>query len=80
MGSDPFSLKLQKMDLTTGKSEAQGIASLEGVTFKLVGLEEGDEYTATTDADGKLCWEGLIAQNYIIKVFYVSVHILEVLR
>lgn len=39
---------------------------LEGVTFKLAGLSEGDEYTATTDADGKIVWDNLIPQEYII--------------
>ena len=32
----------------------------------LVGVDEGDEHIASTDADGKICWEGLIPQDYVI--------------
>lgn len=39
---------------------------LAGVTFKLVGQEDGAEYTATTDANGKIAWDNLIPQHYNI--------------
>lgn len=53
--------------ITIYKRKADGSkAPLPGVTFKLAGSEEGDEYTATTDQDGRIVWDGLVAQNYII--------------
>ena len=30
------------------------------------GVDEGDEHIASTDADGKICWEGLLPQDYVI--------------
>lgn len=39
---------------------------LQGVTFKMTGETDGDEYVATTDAEGKIIWDQLFAQKYII--------------
>lgn len=56
-----------KGSITVYKKTADGTKRpLQGVTFKLVGVTEGDEHVATTDADGKLEWTDLIAQKYVI--------------
>mgnify|MGYP004577563443 CR=1 FL=1 len=39
---------------------------LSGVTFKMVGLTTKDEYKTTTDENGKIFWENLVAQKYVI--------------
>lgn len=39
---------------------------LEGVSFKMVGLDTKAEYEATTDKDGKIVWDDLVPQKYII--------------
>ena len=39
---------------------------LSGVTFKMVGLTTNDEYEATTDENGRIIWDDLIAQKYVI--------------
>lgn len=48
------------------KSANEKQIPLSGVSFRLVGVDEGDEHIASTDADGKICWEGLIPQDYVI--------------
>lgn len=53
--------------ITIYKQNANGDKEpLPGVTFKLVGVEEGDEYIAVTDKDGIVKWDNLTAQNYVI--------------
>lgn len=59
--------KPQYGSITIYKRKADGSKEpIPGVTFKLAGMEEGDEYTATTDAEGKIVWNDLIPQNYVI--------------
>jgi len=48
------------------KSANEKQIPLSGVSFRLVGVDEGDEHIASTDADGKICWEGLLPQDYVI--------------
>lgn len=48
------------------KSTDGGRKPLQGVTFKMVGETDGDTYTAVTDADGKIVWDQLYAQKYVI--------------
>lgn len=48
------------------KSTDGGRKPLQGVTFKMVGETDGDTYTAVTDADGKIVWDQLFAQKYVI--------------
>lgn len=39
---------------------------LAGVTFRLVGVEDGTEQTATTDSNGEIIWSDLIPQHYVV--------------
>ena len=49
------------------KKDSKGIKRpLEGVIFEMKGVETGDVYTGTTDAEGKVVWKNLIAQTYRI--------------
>ena len=53
--------------ITIVKQKADGSKEpLPGVTFKLVGVEDGSEVTGTTDQDGRIVWDDLIPQNYVI--------------
>lgn len=59
--------RLQRGSITILKEKADGSKEpLEGVTFRLVGKSQSDEYTATTDQTGKVTFENLIPQNYVI--------------
>lgn len=53
------SIKIVKLAADTQKP-------LAGVTFKLVGLEDGTELTGVTDSNGEIIWNELIPQNYVI--------------
>lgn len=53
------SIKIVKLATDTQKP-------LAGVTFKLVGLEDGTELTGVTDSNGEIIWNELIPQNYVI--------------
>lgn len=56
-----------KGSITIYKKSTDGIRRpLQGVTFKMVGETDGDTYTAVTDADGKIVWDQLFAQKYVI--------------
>ena len=53
--------------VTIYKEETDGSRKpLPGVTFKMVGQTDGTEYEAQTDADGKIVWEQLVSQKYVI--------------
>ncbi len=58
--------KVQTGSVTIYKKTEDGNEPLKNVTFTMKGVEEGDEYTATTDAEGKIQWDDLTPQNYII--------------
>ncbi|WP_296117330.1 collagen binding domain-containing protein [uncultured Eubacterium sp.] len=53
--------------VTIYKEETDGSrAPLSGVRFKMTGQTDGTEYEAQTDADGKIVWEQLVSQKYVI--------------
>lgn len=58
---------LQKGSITLYKTSAnQEKEPLQGVTFRMIGQDTEDEYTAVTDKEGKIVWEDLIPQTYRI--------------
>ena len=49
------------------KKDSKGLKRpLEGVTFEMKGVQTGDVYNGTTDAEGKIEWKDLIPQTYRI--------------
>ena len=59
--------KVSRGSVTIFKQKADGTKEpLSGVTFRIQGVEEGDEHTATTGEDGKVVWNNLIPQEYVI--------------
>ena len=57
----------QNGSITIYKKTSDGTKKpLAGVTFKMVGLTTNDEYESTTDENGKIFWDNLVAQKYVI--------------
>ena len=53
--------------VTIYKEETDGSRTpLSGVRFKMTGQTDGTEYEAQTDADGKIVWNQLVSQKYVI--------------
>lgn len=53
--------------VTIYKEETDGSRKpLAGVTFKMTGQTDGTEYEAQTDADGRIVWNHLVSQKYMI--------------
>lgn len=53
--------------VTIYKEETDGSRTpLPGVTFRMSGQTDGAEYEAQTDADGKIVWNQLVPQKYVI--------------
>lgn len=58
--------EIYKGFVTVQKYDTDGTTPLQGVEFKLVGTENGEVFTGTTDADGRLVFENLIPQHYTL--------------
>ena len=48
------------------KYEAGRETPLQGVSYRLEGVETGESYTAYTDENGIILWENLVPQHYVI--------------
>lgn len=58
---------VQTGSITIYKTKSDGSKEpLPGVTFRLVGLDEGDEHTVTTDDDGMAVFGSLSPQDYVL--------------
>lgn len=59
--------KLQYGSITLYKTIADGKKQpLPGVVFRMVGQTDQDVYTAVTDENGKVAWDHLVPQTYVI--------------
>ena len=57
--------KVYEGDIKIVKLDTDGKTPLKGVKFKLVG-DDGAEYTGTTNEEGKLSFEKLVPQHYVL--------------
>ncbi len=70
--SDPEAMTVRFLDrLCRGsiklvKYEAGRETPLQGVSYRLEGVETGESYTAYTDENGIILWENLVPQHYVI--------------